>query len=71
LEGEFAFRLGRNLPPRAKPYAKDEIADSVMAVAGAIEVVARVLPADLRAKGGCLSRQLRREHRPRCRPVAQ
>src|SRR3954453_1581698 len=39
VEGEFSFKLGRNLPPRVKPYAKDEIADSVMAVAGAIEVV--------------------------------
>src|SRR5262245_16924413 len=34
VEGEFAFKLGRNLPPRATPYAKDEIADGVMAVAG-------------------------------------
>ena len=39
VEGEFAFRLGRDLPPRAAPYRLDEVADAVAAVAGAIEVV--------------------------------
>jgi 2-keto-4-pentenoate hydratase len=24
VEGEFAFKLGRDLPPRAAPYASDE-----------------------------------------------
>lgn len=39
LEGEIAFRLGRNLPPRDVPYTYAEVADAVDAVAGAIEVV--------------------------------
>jgi 2-keto-4-pentenoate hydratase len=54
VEGEFAFRLGRNLPPRAMPYAKDEIADSVMAVAGAIEVVGTRFAGGLAGKGRLL-----------------
>src|SRR5438552_1544218 len=39
VEGEFAFKLGRDLPPRAVPYTMDEIAEAVTAVDGAIEVV--------------------------------
>jgi 2-keto-4-pentenoate hydratase len=51
VEGEFAFRLGRDLPPRAAPYAIDEIADAVAAVAGAIEVVGTRLAGGLAGKG--------------------
>src|SRR5262245_35605784 len=54
VEGEFAFRLGRNLPPRATPYAKDEIADGVAAVAGAIEVVGTRFAGGLAGKGRLL-----------------
>lgn len=51
VEGEFAFKLGRDLPPRAAPYAKDEIADAVAAVAGAIEVVGTRFVGGLAGKG--------------------
>ena len=51
VEGEFAFRLGRDLPPRAAPYAIDEIADAVAAVAGAIEVVGTRFSGGLAGKG--------------------
>ncbi len=39
LEGEFAFRLGTDLPARSTPYEMDEIVDAIDAVAGAIEIV--------------------------------
>ena len=39
IEGEFAFRLGRDLPSRTAPYRRAEVADAVDAVAGAVEVV--------------------------------
>jgi 2-keto-4-pentenoate hydratase len=51
VEGEFAFKLGRDLPPRAAPYASDEIADAVVAVAGAIEVVGTRFSGGLAGKG--------------------
>jgi 2-keto-4-pentenoate hydratase len=51
VEGEFAFKLGRDLPPRASPYALDEVADAVAAVAGAIEVVGTRFSGGLAGKG--------------------
>lgn len=39
LELEFAFRLGRDLPPRAKAYREAEVAAAVASVQPAIEVV--------------------------------
>jgi len=54
VEGEFAFRLGRDLPPRAAPYAMDEIADAVDAIAGAIEVVGTRFAGGLAGKGRLL-----------------
>jgi 2-keto-4-pentenoate hydratase len=51
VEGELAFRLGRDLPPRATPYAKEEVADAVAAVAGAIEVVGTRFAGGLAGKG--------------------
>jgi 2-keto-4-pentenoate hydratase len=54
VEGEFAFRLGRDLPPRAVPYAMDEVADAVAAVAGAIEVVGTRFAGGLAGKGRLL-----------------
>jgi 2-keto-4-pentenoate hydratase len=51
VEGEFAFKLGRDLPPRAVPYVMDEIADAVAAVAGAIEVVGTRFSGGLAGKG--------------------
>jgi 2-keto-4-pentenoate hydratase len=40
LECEVAFRLARDLPPRATPYTREEVADAVASVHGSIEVVA-------------------------------
>jgi 2-keto-4-pentenoate hydratase len=54
VEGEFAFRLGRDLPPRVAPYRVDEVADAVAAVAGAIEVVGTRLAGGLAGKGRVL-----------------
>lgn len=54
VEGEFAFRLDRDLPPRAARYAIDEIADAVAAVAGAIEVVGTRFSGGLAGKGRLL-----------------
>jgi 2-keto-4-pentenoate hydratase len=51
VEGEFAFKLSRDLPPRAAPYASDEVADAVDAVAGAIEVVGTRFSGGLAGKG--------------------
>ena len=39
LEGEFAFRLGNDLPPRDEAYTLDEVKAAVDLVAGAIELV--------------------------------
>jgi 2-keto-4-pentenoate hydratase len=39
LEIELVFRLGADLPPRAKPYMRDEIAAAVAAMHPGIEIV--------------------------------
>lgn len=39
IEPEFAFTLARDLPPRAAAYSRDEVADAVAALHGAIEIV--------------------------------
>ena len=54
VEGEFAFRLGRDLPPRSAPYTLDEVAEAVAAVAGAIEVVGSRFAGGLAGKGRLL-----------------
>jgi len=54
VEGEFALRLGRDLPPRAAPYSIGEVADAVAAVAGAIEVVGTRFAGGLAGKGRLL-----------------
>lgn len=51
IEGEFAFRLGRDLPPRSTPYTRAEVSDAVDAVAGAIEVVGTRFAGGLAGKG--------------------
>lgn len=38
VEGEVAFVLSRDLPPRASPYTPDEVADAVSSVCAAIEI---------------------------------
>lgn len=45
LECEFAFLLGRDLPPRDRPYTLEEIADAVAALIPAFEIAdGRVRP---------------------------
>jgi 2-keto-4-pentenoate hydratase len=39
IEGEIAFRLGRGLPPRARPYDEDEVWDAIDTLHVAIELV--------------------------------
>ena len=39
LEGEFAFRLGRDLPPREEPYSEAEVRDAVSELIMAIDMV--------------------------------
>jgi 2-keto-4-pentenoate hydratase len=39
LEGEFALRFARDLPPRATPYASEEVLDAIDAIAPALEIV--------------------------------
>jgi len=46
LECEVAFRIGRDLPPRDKPYSRDEVIRAIEAVMPAIEVI------DMRAPEG-------------------
>jgi 2-keto-4-pentenoate hydratase len=55
VEGEFAFRIGRDLPPRAEPYTMAEIADAIEAMAGAIEVVGTRFSGGLGGKGRLLT----------------
>jgi len=51
IEGEFAFRLGRDLPARAADYTRNDVADAIDAVAGAVEVVGTRLEGGLAGKG--------------------
>ncbi len=55
LEGEFAFRMGRDLPPRATDYTEADVRDAIDAVAGAIEVVGTRLKGGLAGKGRYLT----------------
>jgi 2-keto-4-pentenoate hydratase len=55
IEGEFAFRLARDLPPRASPYTLAEVEAAVGSVAGAIEVVGTRFSGGLAGKGRFLS----------------
>ncbi|MBI3505628.1 MAG: hydratase, partial [Proteobacteria bacterium] len=60
IECEFAFQLGRDLPARATPYSREEVADAVVALHPAIEIVDTRRPgapplealADCMASGG-------------------
>jgi 2-keto-4-pentenoate hydratase len=51
LEGEFAFRMGHDLPAREADYDILEVCDAIEAVAGAIEVVGTRLKGGLAGKG--------------------
>jgi 2-keto-4-pentenoate hydratase len=59
-EAEFAFRMGRDLAPRAQPYSPSEVTDAVAALHPAIEIpdsrysdFAKVGAAQLIADNGC------------------
>ena len=54
VEGEFAFRLDRDLPPRASAYAVGDVVAAVGAVAGVIEVVGSRFAGGLAGKGRLL-----------------
>jgi len=54
VEGEFAFRIGRDLPARPAAYERDEVMAAVDAVAGAIEVVGCRFADGLDGKGRLL-----------------
>jgi 2-keto-4-pentenoate hydratase len=55
VEGEFAFRMARDLPPRAPAYVLDEVSAAVECVAGAIEVVGTRFAGGLKGKGRLLT----------------
>lgn len=55
LEGEFAFRLSRPLPPRAEAYNREEVASAIGSIAGAIEVVGTRFAGGLPGKGRLLT----------------
>jgi 2-keto-4-pentenoate hydratase len=55
VEGEFAFRVARDLPPRASAYTPAEVEAAVESVAGAIEVVGTRFAGGLKGKGRLLT----------------
>lgn len=55
VEGEFAFRIGHDLPWRADPYSMPEIAGAIDSIAGAIEVVGTRFSGGLNGKGRLLT----------------
>lgn len=55
VEGEFAFLLGRDLPPRDAPYEMAEIVAAIDKVAGAVEVVGTRFAGGLAGKGRFLT----------------
>ncbi|WP_179954028.1 2-keto-4-pentenoate hydratase [Denitrobaculum tricleocarpae] len=55
VEGEFAFRLGRDLPWRAEQHSLAEVVDVIDGVAGVIEVVGTRFSGGLEGKGRLLT----------------
>jgi 2-keto-4-pentenoate hydratase len=54
LEPEFAFRLGRDLPPRAAPYAREEVTAAVASLHPACELVDTRLSEGFKSPAPCL-----------------
>ena len=54
IEGEFAFRLAKDLPAREAGYDEVDVREAIGAVAGAIEVVGSRLKGGLAGKGRLL-----------------
>ncbi len=55
VEGEFAFRFGRDLPWRAEPYSLDEVTGAIDSLAGVVEVVGTRFSGGLQGKGRLLT----------------
>jgi 2-keto-4-pentenoate hydratase len=55
VEGEFAFRMARDLPPRPEAYTRAEIDVAIADVAGAVEVVGTRFSGGLAGKGRFLT----------------
>jgi 2-keto-4-pentenoate hydratase len=55
IEGEFVFRLGRDLPSRPETYTMSEVVTAIDGVAGAIEVVGTRFSGGLGGKGRLLT----------------
>jgi 2-keto-4-pentenoate hydratase len=55
VEGEFAFRVGRQLQPREAPYTTDEVSAAIECVAGSIEVVGSRFAGGLGGQGRLLT----------------
>jgi 2-oxo-3-hexenedioate decarboxylase len=55
VEGEFAFRLARDLPPRERAYELDEVVAAIGELSGAIEVVGTRFFGGLSGKGRFLT----------------
>jgi 2-keto-4-pentenoate hydratase len=51
VEGEFAYRFGKDLAPRVEPYSREEVLAAVSAVAGAVEIVGSRYAGGLAGKG--------------------
>jgi len=54
LEPEFAFRLGRDLPPRTTAYAREEVAAAVASLHPACELVDTRLAVGFKAPAPCI-----------------
>lgn len=55
IEGEFAFRLGRDLPARDGAYTMAEVTAAIDAIAGAVEIVGTRFEGGLPGKGRFLT----------------
>ncbi len=55
VEGEFAFRLASDLPPRDEAYTRDEVVAAIGELAGAVEVVGSRFSGGLSGKGRLLT----------------
>ena len=51
IEGEFAFRLGRDLSPRSAAFDREEVCAAIDGVTGAIEIVGTRIAGGLAGKG--------------------
>jgi 2-keto-4-pentenoate hydratase len=54
VEGELAFRMGRDLPSRRDQYERAEVVDAIEAVAGAVEIVGTRIDSGVASKGQLL-----------------